>query len=201
MHTWPHLVNNSSLNAYKYSCCCFYVVVVAPGAWNIPLVTSNRYHPMNNSRIVPVVVAAAGAPFWFAIFCYSAAAAVAAAATAAAAATSHTLTHCYAGYAHTNALHIYTCTHTPKHSTSSTVADYIFFLLVTCVVYNLTQFNYIRIAVRYMYFGQNEERERDDLVRQLTKLFGYLNLLLYLLLCCPYNFFLLSVCLCVRACE
>lgn len=22
MHTWPHLVNNSSLNAYKYSCCC-----------------------------------------------------------------------------------------------------------------------------------------------------------------------------------
>lgn len=102
--------------------------------------------------------------------------------------------------------------HTPTHYTYIHVRTHrstrrrqqwltIFFLLVTCVVYNLTQFNYIRIAVRYMYFGQNEERERDDLVRQLTKLFGYLNLLLYLLLCCPYNFFLLSVCLCVRACE
>lgn len=32
MHTWPHLVNNSSLNAYKYSAVIVFVVVIAPGA-------------------------------------------------------------------------------------------------------------------------------------------------------------------------
>lgn len=75
----------------------------------------------------------------------------------------HTHSHTAMQAMHTNALHIHTYTHTPKHSTSSTGAHYffLFFLsLVTFVVYNLTQFNYIRIAVRYIYWTKSRRRRR-----------------------------------------
>lgn len=63
---------------------------------------------------------------------------------------------------HQRTTHIYMYAHTEALDVVNSGWLY-FFLLVTCVVYNLTQFNYIRIAVRYVYFGQNEERERETI--------------------------------------
>lgn len=90
--------------------------------------------------------------------------AAAATATAAAVATSHTLTHCYAGYAHQRTTHTYIYAYTEALDVVNRGSLFfsVFLSLVTLVVYNLTQFNYIRIAVRYIYIYWTKSRRRDD---------------------------------------
>lgn len=101
--------------------------VGAAAADNLPLVPSNRYHPMNNSPIVPVVVA--GAPFWFAIFllfccgggggccccgCYS----------------THTNKHKSHTHAHTAMQAMHTNTH--SHTYTHTEVLFVFFFSLFC---------------------------------------------------------------------
>jgi len=133
MHTWPHL----AFIVFVVVAAVVVIFVVVHGAlWatveavNLPLVTSNRYHPMNNSPIVPIVVV--GAPFWF-VFFYLPAAAAAAAAVAASTLHKHTRTHCYAGYAHQRT-HIYTHTEALAVNSASLFFLLSFFPLIYCLL-------------------------------------------------------------------